>query len=199
MIVAVSMISLFIVELLNLIQEDDEDGLVRSFILLLLKVPILCLPLAMFGLYVVAFKGSVKNFTKLWRPFAGPEFFVMCEAIAWTIFVPSFVGNILILAAHRRQDRRSSLSYIVGWCVCVGVGFVFAYLTMRYAAKSLLQSSNKMSRRSRNRSLSVSVSADRKRKISKYVSVVVAHVSLLLFVLVDVRSVRARSARISIL
>ncbi|MEC7273582.1 MAG: hypothetical protein VXV85_08030, partial [Candidatus Thermoplasmatota archaeon] len=63
MIVAVSMISLFIVELLNLIQEDDEDGLVRSFILLLLKVPILCLPLAMFGLYVVAFKGSVKNFT----------------------------------------------------------------------------------------------------------------------------------------
>ena len=62
---------------------------------------------------------SVQNFTKLWRPFAGPEFFVMCEAIAWTIFVPSFVGNILILAAHRRQDRRSSLSYIVGWCVCV--------------------------------------------------------------------------------
>ena len=190
MIVGVSMISLFIVELLNLIHEEEEqneDAPVRSFILLLLKVPILCLPLAMFGLYVVAFKGNVKNFMTHWRPFAGPEFFVMCEAIAWTIFVPSFGGNVLILAAHSRQESRSSLSYIVGWCVVVAVGFVFAYLTMRYAAKSLLQSTTKMSRRSRAKSLSISVYADQKRNISRYVSVAVANVSLLLFIWVDVR------------
>ena len=146
----------------------------------------MCLPFAMFGLYIVAFKGSIRHFLRQWRPFAGPEFFVMCEAIAWTIFVTSFGGNVLILAAHRRRSR-SSVSYIVGWCIVIAVGFLFSYLTMRYAAKSLLQSTTKMSRRARQRALSVSVPAEKKRKISRYVSLTIANTSLLLFSLVDVR------------
>jgi len=225
MIVAVSTISLFIVDLLNLIETNDDESIVRSLILLLLKVtlslsmfaktslslslslflsrlsyatpfihnthtyvqvPLMCLPFAMFGLYIVAFKGSIRHFLRQWRPFAGPEFFVMCEAIAWTIFVTSFGGNVLILAAHRRRSR-SSVSYIVGWCIVIAVGFLFSYLTMRYAAKSLLQSTTKMSRRARQRALSVSVPAEKKRKISRYVSLTIANTSLLLFSLVDVR------------
>jgi len=108
---------------------------------------------ARFGLYWDIFEGRVMS----WRPFSGPDVWILSEAVSWTLFVVSCLSSLILLVAAHSSDSRTNF----GWTTAVGLGHVFAHLLLRTGASELWELQRSTSRRTGRlrRSSSISASA----------------------------------------
>ena len=118
------------------------------------------LSLGLFGrlrLYASWFgRGSLGRVFREWRPFRGPEIFVMCEAISWTLFSIGALADLILLNTfvfhgvkhqqqqqhqehHHQQENDAVAAPFFGWTTAVSLSHLFAHVVLRYGVEILQQ------------------------------------------------------------
>lgn len=151
-----------------------------EFDMMVLKLALVLFCVAMVGMYALAF-GGVREFFETWRPFQGPEFFVMCEAVAWTVFATAGLGNLMIINSYSLDGR----TYLAGMSSALACGYLFSYVTIRYAAQFLLGRGTNFRAESTHTQDKEIPQKDSPRYYLHVFSLVVTHVSAALFVSCD--------------
>uniref|UniRef100_A0A7S2SKE7 Alpha/beta hydrolase fold-3 domain-containing protein n=1 Tax=Mucochytrium quahogii TaxID=96639 RepID=A0A7S2SKE7_9STRA len=164
-----------------------------------IRTVLLQISIAMWLFSKVAMYRSIFNSpgSPSWKLLGGPDFFVMSEAISWTLFAISFLSNLIILNAYLLGHASLTVSSF-GWSTAITLGHVFSHMMLRYGASSMLKSffrdavkKNVQERNVaatagvRNRGTSISMLKDGLKAKWTFAVFIVGHISWLLFFVAD--------------
>lgn len=144
-------------------------------------------------LYLLAYHGNLSK----WRPFEGPDLWILCEAISWTLFIISALGSAVILGIPVAKEVHVRISITTlttarGWITATTIGYIFSHVLIRYGALVRLDEEQKMAhgkrddRRRRSTSMSMLLAAQPQSSgWSPWVVIVESIVQAVIFVWID--------------